>query len=156
MKRLLLFAILAISMLGCNNPNKGTSIADPTTTKHDVDYSKLIELTAVEGGWYGSPNFASPHIRISVKNISGKPIDGLDISIKYRLIENKEVVGEFDERLQCENDIPWSQELVKRISLSGGRFYENAYAHNLKAEIYDDNNNLLWRGNIEKKLLKDD
>ena len=49
MKRLLLFAILAISMLGCNNPNKGTSIAHPTT-KHDVDYSKLIELTAVEGG----------------------------------------------------------------------------------------------------------
>lgn len=60
MKRLLLFAILAISMLGCNNPNKGTSIADPTTTKHDVDYSKLIELTAVEGGWYGSPNFVNP------------------------------------------------------------------------------------------------
>lgn len=156
MKRLLLFAILAISMLGCNNPNKGTSIADPTTTKHDVDYSKLIELTAVEGGWYGSPNFANPHIRISVKNISGKPIEGLDISIKYRLIENKEVVGEFNQRLQLENDIPWSEELVKRFSLSGGHFYENANTHNLKAEIYDDNNNLLWKGNIEKKLLKDD
>jgi len=79
----------------------------------------------------------------------------LDISIKYRLIENKEVVGEFDQRLQHENDIPWSEELVKRFSLSGGIFYENAYTHNIKAEIYDDNNNLLWKGDIEKKLLKD-
>lgn len=142
-------------MLGCSNPNKGTSIADSTTTKHDVDYSKLIELTAVEGGWYGTSDFANPHIRISVKNISGKPIEGLDISIKYRLIENKEVVGEFDQRLQHENDIPWSKELVKRFSLSGGIFYENAYTHNIKAEIYDDNNNLLWKGDIEKKQLKD-
>lgn len=155
MKRLLLFTIFAISMLGCSNPNKGTSIADSTTTKHDVDYSKLIELTAVEGGWYGTSDFANPHIRISVKNISGKPIEGLDISIKYRLIENKEVVGEFDQRLQHENDIPWSKELVKRFSLSGGIFYENAYTHNIKAEIYDDNNNLLWKGDIEKKQLKD-
>ena len=49
-----------------------------------------------------------------------------------------------------------TQEKPLGIPLSGGHFYENAYTHNLKAEIYDDNNNLLWRGNIEKKLLKDD
>lgn len=158
MKKLLLFTILAISMLGCSNPNKGMSTTDSTTTSHDVDYSKLIELTAVDGGWHGLPdaNNAIPLIRISVKNISGKPIEDLGISVKCRFIENNEVVAESEERLQHENDIPWNEERVKRFSISRGKVYENAYTHNIKAEIYDDNNNLLWKGDIENKLLKDD
>ena len=153
--KLIPLVFITLSLVGCNNT---TSVAQNIKTSvqevEDVDYSKLIKLLSVETGWdvVTNASFGEATIRLSVKNISGEPIKER-VDIKYRLTEDDKVIRESSETLQYRKSIPWNAGLVKSITIDGGYFHD-VMQHNIHAEIYDENNVLLWEGNIEKKILK--
>lgn len=153
--KLITLVLITLSLIGCNNPtsaaqNANTSVQD----KENVDFSKLIKILSVETGWdvVTNASFGEATIRLSVKNISGEPIKER-MEIKYRLTEDDKVIQESSKTLQYRKSIPWNAGLVKSITIDGGYFHD-VMQHNIHAEIYDENNILLWEGNIEKKILK--
>jgi hypothetical protein len=151
-----LMVVIILSLIGCNNSTSVAQTANSSIEEvvEEVDYSMLIKLQSVETGWdvVTNASFGKATIRLSVKNISGKSIKER-VYIKYRLTENEEVIKEGSKTLQYRKSIPWNAGLVKSITVDGGYFHD-VMRHNIHAEIFDENNNLLWEGNIEKRILK--
>lgn len=153
--KLITLVFITLSLIGCgNSTNAAQNITTPVQKVENVDFSKLIKVVSVETGWYGATDgyIGLAIIRLSVKNISGESIKE-SIDIKYRLTEDNKIIEESSKTLHSRHSIPWNAGLVKSITLDGGSIHD-VLQHNIHAEIYDENNNLLWQGNIEKKILK--
>ena len=158
-KRFLVF-LLAVSLLcSCDRARQALGKIgiemhnDTTKTEQTTDFSKLLKITYVQAGWSGTSSIDFPKIHLSVKNISGKAISE-QIWVKYRFTVNDEVVWEGGERLHRKDDIPWNAELVKKYELDCVMVHY--FTDNVKAEIYDDDNNLLWKGKVVRKIFDDE
>lgn len=155
--KLISFAVATFLLVGCSHSTseaQNSNFSVKEETEEVVDYSKLIQLTTIETGWdvVNDISFGQVNVRISVKNISGKPIKDI-IDVKYRLTEDDKVIEEHSKTLQYRKSIPWNAGLVKS-SVIDGNFLHDVMQHNIHAELYDDNNNLLWEGDIEKRVLE--
>ena len=160
MKRIT-FALITMLVMGCGNSTTPTqnSASSVQRTEETVDYSKLIKLISVETGLSPIGVYGGiPEFRLSVKNISGKPIKER-VAVKFRLTKNGKVFRDGIIVLQNQRDIPWNAGLVKLESESIPPILDMMKLDmmkkgiNIRVEIYDDNNNLLWEGDIEKKIL---
>lgn len=146
-------------LLSCSNQGNqvNNSFEEHKKDQKVSDYTKLIKLTSANAGWGSISNYdgmGMPEIKITLQNISTAPITD-DLYLKYRFIEGEDIIGESTQTIHYNTqDIPWGVNLKKNITLSLGSYIPDARKRNLNAQIYDENNKLLWEGKIENKILK--
>ena len=141
------------ALLSCSNSNNVNSTSINSEEEQVVNYSKLIKVTVIETGidyhkWDYSGKIV---IRLSVKNISNKNIDN-NLDFKYRIIENGLIIDEASKTLQYRHLPPWNSGTAK-LEILQSSIFKDIMNRNFSAEIYDDNNNLLWKGEIKKQII---
>lgn len=95
----------------------------------------------------------------SLTVIAPKSFYGIGVCISYtinpfpyRIIENGLIIDEASKTLQYRHLPPWNSGIAK-LEILQSSIFKDIMNRNFSAEIYDDNNNLLWKGEIKKQII---
>lgn len=147
-----LFFIVAFSLLlsGCAPKSDSKEKVTEEIIEESHHISEDIELISIESGWY---NLVYPQINIKLKNISGKPINE-SVKLKYRFVDNNEVLDENSIYLHSFSDVDWDSDLIKNETIRSFNGYKYGWqGHDVKCKICFEDNSVIWEGEIKNKAL---
>lgn len=148
--KLFLLAVFSSLLLGCTpkNETKGKITEEKIEESHHL--LEDIELISIESGWY---NLVYPQVNIKLKNISGKPINE-SVKLKYRFVDNDEVLDENSTFLHSFSDVDWDSDLIKNETIRSFNGYKYGWqGHNVKCKICFEDNSVIWEGEINNKAI---
>lgn len=149
-KKLFFVAAFSLLLSGCAPKSDSKEKMTEEIIEESHHISEDIELISIESGWY---NLVYPQINIKLKNISGKPINE-SVKLKYRFVDNNEVLDENSIYLHSFSDVDWDSDLIKNETIRSLNGYKYGWqGHDVKCKICFEDNSVIWEGEIKNKAL---